>query len=157
MNPLITFLPLIVIVLIGLLLTIPKIKKDRKLVTDDQSGFEYCSFWKRLLAFIIDFFILSIIDYFIIIIVLDLEIKDKIADFGFFFLYRHPIVLLTAFLYYTIMESSKYMATYGKMLLKMIVTDLSGKRISFGNAIARFFGKLISSFFLIYIFLMNQF
>ena len=52
-----------------------------------------------------------------------------------------PIV----WVYYAIMESSKYQSTLGKAVLGIKVTDLKGNRISFGRASGRFFAKIISS------------
>ena len=58
-------------------------------------------------------------------------------------------VLVTAavvavWLYYAGMESSLYQGTLGKMVLGLIVTDLEGRRISFGRASGRYFSKLIT-------------
>jgi uncharacterized RDD family membrane protein YckC len=47
-------------------------------------------------------------------------------------------------LYHTLMESSRYQATLGKMALGSIVTDMNGARISFARANCRFFGKWVS-------------
>ncbi|MGA3068565.1 MAG: RDD family protein, partial [Tepidisphaeraceae bacterium] len=52
--------------------------------------------------------------------------------------------LLILWLYFSLMESSKYQATVGKMALSIIVTDLDGKPIGFGQATGRFFGKILS-------------
>jgi len=51
-------------------------------------------------------------------------------------------------LYYTAMESSRHQATLGKKALGIIVTDMSGNRISFARANGRFFGKWISGMIL---------
>jgi len=58
-------------------------------------------------------------------------------------------VLVTAavvvvWLYYAGMESSVYQGTLGKMALGLMVTDLEGRRISFGRASGRYFAKIIS-------------
>ena len=42
------------------------------------------------------------------------------------------------------MESSSKQATLGKLALGIVVTDLSGNRISFGRATGRYFGKIVS-------------
>jgi uncharacterized RDD family membrane protein YckC len=47
-------------------------------------------------------------------------------------------------LYYTLMESSRYQATLGKIVVSAVVTDLNGNRISFARANGRYFGKWIS-------------
>jgi uncharacterized RDD family membrane protein YckC len=48
------------------------------------------------------------------------------------------------------MESSVWQATWGKKAVGIIVTNLSGGRISFANALGRFFAKWLS-YIIIYI------
>jgi len=55
-----------------------------------------------------------------------------------------PLVVIGAWLYYAIMESSKPQATIGKMALGTKVTTLGGERIGFGRASGRYFGKIVS-------------
>jgi uncharacterized RDD family membrane protein YckC len=157
MNTLLVFLPMIVVLSIGLLVTIPIIKKDRKQADLNQTEIRYSNFWLRLIAFIIDFMILSVIDYLIIIKTFNLEIKHTIYEFEFFSLYTHPIGILVGWLYYSILESSKIRATVGKMAFKIQVTDLKQNRISFWNATGRYFGKFISSFIFCFGFIMMFF
>ncbi len=47
-------------------------------------------------------------------------------------------------LYYALFESSALMATPGKRALGLRVTDLQGRRIGFGRATGRYFGKFLS-------------
>ena len=49
------------------------------------------------------------------------------------------------------------MATPGKMACGIKVTDLDGRRISFGRATGRFFGKILSTLILLIGFLMQPF
>ena len=51
-------------------------------------------------------------------------------------------------LYFALMESSTWQATLGKKALGLEVTDLEGKRIGFGRASGRFFGKILSALIL---------
>lgn len=51
-------------------------------------------------------------------------------------------VILT--LYYSLMESSKYQATVGKMMLGLKVTDMNGEKLDFVKALLRQFGKIVS-------------
>lgn len=60
-------------------------------------------------------------------------------------------------LYHAAFESSYWRATPGKRLLGIWVTDEEGKRINFGTASARYFGKIISGTFLYIGFLMAGF
>jgi len=52
-------------------------------------------------------------------------------------------------LYFALMESSAWQATVGKRVLGLYVTDLQGRRISFGRASGRYFAKIISNFTLL--------
>jgi uncharacterized RDD family membrane protein YckC len=52
-------------------------------------------------------------------------------------------------LYFAIMESSSKQATLGKMVLGIVVTDTDGKRVSFGRAVGRNLGKIISTIILL--------
>jgi uncharacterized RDD family membrane protein YckC len=47
-------------------------------------------------------------------------------------------------LYFALQESSERHATIGKRALNIYVTDLQGRRISFGQATGRHFSKIIS-------------
>jgi len=51
-------------------------------------------------------------------------------------------------MYQAVMESSVKQATLGKMALGIVVTDLSGNRVSFGKALGRYFGQILSGFIL---------
>lgn len=57
--------------------------------------------------------------------------------------------LAVLFPYFAVLESSPLQATVGKWLLGIKVTDLTGKRISFARAAARFFAKILSGQFLL--------
>lgn len=72
---------------------------------------------------------------------------------------RHMMIspvpaLAIGWLYFALMESSKYQATLGKMALSMKVTDESGKRISFGRATGRHFAKFLSTIIILIGYLM---
>lgn len=58
------------------------------------------------------------------------------------------VTVVIQFVYFAYLESSEKQATVGKMVLGLKVTDLNGKRISFGRAAGRFFGKFLSSMIL---------
>ncbi len=65
--------------------------------------------------------------------------------------------LVLNWLYFTLFESSSKQATLGKMSTGILVTDLDGRRISFGKANARYWGKMVSSMTLFIGFLMAGF
>jgi uncharacterized RDD family membrane protein YckC len=56
--------------------------------------------------------------------------------------------VLVRWLYYALMESSRNQATVGKLLLNIRVTDMQGRRINFGRATGRHFGKILSGILL---------
>jgi uncharacterized RDD family membrane protein YckC len=60
-------------------------------------------------------------------------------------------------LYYALLESSFKQATLGKMALGLKVTDMEGKRISFGQATGRYFAKILSGLILCIGYLMAAF
>ncbi len=108
----------------------------------DPASFSYGGFWKRLLAYIIDAIVLFV--FFLII--------NAIAFFaglegylqGDFFI-GNLFDIVVVWLYYALMESSTEQATLGKIALGMVVVDEKGKRITFGRASGRYFGKIIST------------
>jgi uncharacterized RDD family membrane protein YckC len=97
---------------------------------------EYCRVGKRFTAYLVD-------------VVIQVFVLGLAA---FFFEYQTYLdslwcgILLLAFswLYFAVMESSKYQATLGKLLLGAKVVDLNGKKISFFKATGRYFGKFLS-------------
>lgn len=58
------------------------------------------------------------------------------------------LTLVCECVYYSLMESSKYQATLGKMLLGIVVVDWSHERLSFGQAFVRYLGRILSGFIL---------
>jgi len=54
------------------------------------------------------------------------------------------VTTLASWLYYAYFESSDWQGTVGKKAMSLVVTDLSGNRISFARASGRFFAKIIS-------------
>ena len=58
------------------------------------------------------------------------------------------IGVIIGWLYYALMECSSAQATLGKMACGIKVTDVEGRRISFGRASGRYFGKIISGIIL---------
>jgi uncharacterized RDD family membrane protein YckC len=52
--------------------------------------------------------------------------------------------LFAGWIYYAYMESSPNQGTLGKMALGLIVTDLQGRRVTFGRASGRFFARIVT-------------
>ena len=65
--------------------------------------------------------------------------------------------LLGGWLYYGLMESSRFQGTLGKMAVQIKVTDLDGNRIGFGRASGRHFAKIVSAIILFAGFIMVAF
>lgn len=108
----------------------------------------YAGFWLRFAALFIDSLIFSPLYVLVVLISLGAgsvaRSRSEAFAAGLLFL-----VLVAGFigswLYFTLMESSSKQATLGKTLLGLSVTDLEGRRISFGRANARYFSKYFSS------------
>lgn len=61
--------------------------------------------------------------------------------------YRVNLILLFLLglgVYYVLTEGSRLEASFGKIALKLRVTDLDGRQISFARATLRYFGKILS-------------
>ena len=122
---------------------------------DSNGGPIYAGFWKRLVAYVLDWVVLYVafvVATFALGPVLGPGLgplfgQDVIA--GPDFARPRPWVFLLQvtipWLYYALMESSVTQATLGKMALGIKVVDLTGKRISFLRATGRFFGQIVSS------------
>jgi len=127
--------------------------------TSEESGgsytaiIEYAGFWKRLLAFIIDTVLLWVVQM-IITLILALVIDSAGVAYMVFSM---ALQITISWLYYAIQESSSSQATIGKRALGIIVTDLGGKRISFGRATGRYFAKIISGLILLIGYIMIAF
>jgi uncharacterized RDD family membrane protein YckC len=130
----------------------------------------YAGFWLRFVAFLIDAIVLGFVGWFIFLpFAASMGLRhglflgrsaprpeDLIPFFGI--LFRLALLrLVLNWLYFALFESSGWQATLGKKALGLEVTDLAGRRISFGRATGRFFGKLISGFILMIGFIMAGF
>jgi len=120
---------------------------------------QYAGFWLRFLAYLIDSLVLSVPAVFLVFLMFvgmagslsQIERRNEVVPVlgSILFLILFYVLLFAGlWLYYAIMESSSWQATLGKKALNLQVTDLDGRRISFGRASGRFFGKLISGMIL---------
>ncbi len=131
----------------------------------------YAGFWLRVAAYLIDSAILTV--------AFGVVVAICIASFGIRFfrgfapgtydrppnplfpaavlgviLVLLPITIAATWLYFALMEASAHQGTLGKIALGLFVTDLQGRRISFGRASGRFFAKIVTGlipFFIGYI------
>lgn len=105
-------------------------------------------FGRRLVAYLIDFSILALGS-----IPINAVMFGGTATFwGWIFWYA-----VLGFLYCPVMESSPMQGTLGKMAVGIIVTDLSGNKITFEQAIKRHSSKLLSYLLVFIGFLMGAF
>jgi uncharacterized RDD family membrane protein YckC len=117
-------------------------------------AFRYAGFWRRFVAVLIDGFVFTPIAVALLastgifgIILHSGEDFEAVgaAMLGLSVLAMVLLLSVGSWLYHTLMESSRYQGTLGKLALGSIVTDLDGNRISFARANGRFFGKMVSS------------
>jgi uncharacterized RDD family membrane protein YckC len=122
----------------------------------------YASFGARLVAWIIDYIVICVVQFVVIAPIMtmlglgvasqvdasgNITEEQAIGMAGAIIAAVSSAILLTyaiAILYFAIMESSKAQASIGKMALSIKVTDMDGQRISFGKALLRSIGKIIS-------------
>lgn len=110
---------------------------------DALAGRRYASFARRLAAYVIDNLILACALLLALFPRMMSDVRDPEA------LSRDPVLLLSSlvlsFAYFVIWESSSWQATPGKRILRIRVTDLAGRRLSFFHASVRHLGKIASS------------
>ena len=109
----------------------------------------YASFSKRTIAAIIDIIIYLIFAIPIMYLYfMNVLIHIDINGFGPMFIYLSSLVIeiIPFWLYNALTESSRYKGTVGKRLVKIIVIDTNGARITFGRASVRAFSKILSMF-----------
>ncbi|HRX85191.1 MAG TPA: RDD family protein, partial [Phycisphaerae bacterium] len=105
-------------------------------------GVRYASFGARAAAAFVDFVILQIVSSIINAVFLGV-LLSKLDTTTILIATIVPLVLDAAFtmLYSVWLESSKWQATPGKMLMHLKVVDVEGRRISFGRSSWRNFAK----------------
>jgi len=124
----------------------------------------YAGFWMRFAAYLIDKIILGAASFFILIPVLvvigyvgrlfDIIHPEELMEMGnllrfsialggllLLFLFSLPL----EWLYYALMESSKFQGTLGKLAVGIKVTDYEGNRVSFGRGTGRYFARIITN------------
>jgi uncharacterized RDD family membrane protein YckC len=97
------------------------------------------SFDQRLLASVIDWFLVASVFIFLAVMVI-LFVPDKMVQIGIAFSLL-IIIPIANFIYHTVMESSPKQATYGKQLLKIRVCDMEGERLTVSHAAGRNLAK----------------
>jgi uncharacterized RDD family membrane protein YckC/type II secretory pathway pseudopilin PulG len=109
-------------------------------VTAAAAAPEYAGFWLRVVAYFIDYFVVMFAAGTAIAVVsVASGGKGRAVAFLPF------LTLVGHWLYFALLESSARQATLGKMALGLTVTGDDGRRIGFGCATGRFFGKIVSA------------
>lgn len=109
---------------------------------------QYAGFWIRVGAYLIDFLILFVLQFVILMIFGESIFDTGEGSFSARTSSTSPIVnlvlIVLGVVYFVGLESSARQATPGKMALGLIVTDVNGGRISFLRAFGRYLAKLLS-------------
>jgi uncharacterized RDD family membrane protein YckC len=109
-------------------------------------------FGKRMIAFVLDYFItfsLSTVGALIIALILHIDIENRSEldlRWGLFLLQFLCFILLCA-----LMESSRWQGTFGKYIMKIQITDKEGYSISFLRSIWRNILRIIIGYSYIFI------
>lgn|GEM_PF-1720263 len=108
----------------------------------------YAGFWIRVLSYIIDTLIMSVIFCPLGFLVGAAGVASGMdgdsPEMTGANLILNVVSVIVGWLYFGFMESSSWQATLGKKLLKLKVTDMNGQRLSFANATGRYFAKILS-------------
>lgn len=128
----------------------------------EEKSVQYAGFWRRLAAYVIDAVIMAFANYeFLSYLSTNMSVIANLGFYNFTYtLYAYMISfssILISWVYFSGMESSPLQATVGKLVVGIYVTDMEGKRISFGKATGRYFAKIISALILFVGFIMAGF
>lgn len=128
------------------------VKKQAKVKSNNHAGF-----WLRFLAYLIDTIIVGAVGTVLVLTAafpLTLTVGSLSPAQLVYGMFIIAFIFLGQWLYYALMESSRYQATVGKIALKLKVVDYSGERLTFWRATGRFFAKFLSMIILYIGFLM---
>lgn len=135
----------------------------------------YAGFWLRFVAFVIDWIIVYVLQSFVLVPFLavlgitfasqmpdpdnitNAEAMGMVASIVAAGAVATLISTVVGVFYWTLMESSKYQATIGKLALGLRVTDMDGKNLDFVKALIRNLSKIISGLILLIGYIMAAF
>ena len=116
----------------------------------------YAGFWLRAAAYVIDSVLIGFAVLFAIVLPMMQHAGIAVSDARVLWTGATRQIFainlaaaIAQWLYWSLMESSPWQATFGKKLLGLQVTDLEGRRISFGRATGRYFAKALSTLILL--------
>lgn len=119
---------------------------------ETKTELKYAGFWVRVLASFIDGIIVSVAQA--VVMFAFGAIGDPFSPAA---LILPWVFLIAQYLYYALMESSEAGATLGKQALGIKVVEFRGKKVTFGQATGRYFGKILSALIIFIGFLMVAF
>ncbi|MFH1638773.1 MAG: RDD family protein [Chloroflexota bacterium] len=106
---------------------------------------EYAGFWRRFGAFSLDSLIFGGVEQAYEVLGKHLyPSSGNLQKQQLFYVFIGIATMLTTWLYFAFMESSKWQGTIGKQISGVIVTDYRGKRISFARATGRYLARSAS-------------
>jgi uncharacterized RDD family membrane protein YckC len=116
----------------------------------------YAGFWIRFAAYIIDAIIITVVNVALSFALFGGSMFEAPETSGFFVqnLSYTFVSLVVGVLYFCGMESSSRQATLGKMGVGIKVGNSRGEKISFANAVGRYFAKILSAITLMIGFMM---
>lgn len=142
-----------------------KIRAMEVISSSEQGQIKYAGFWLRFAAYIIDQFVIGVAGFIIAIPIIlgiiafglnldgikspaDFLTQDRLLMVGGIIgmiLLAILISIVMKWLYYALMESSKFGGTIGKMAVSIKVVDMEGNRITFGRATGRYFSRIVTN------------
>ncbi len=134
-------------------------------IIDDRKEMEYAGFWLRFAAYLIDSAVLSVSAIIIAtpailtIVGVAISLREinsfpqlledgnwlKIGIIVGVIILASLLGLVVGWLYYALMESSRYGGTLGKLAVGIKVTDLNGERVTFARASGRYFARIVTN------------
>lgn len=138
------------------------------------SSSDYAGFWLRLVAFVIDAIVLSVVQLLLVIPLFDFfktsrhrywrdttnddnTVLDWISCYVSMINASHVILVVLAVLYFSFMESSRYQGTLGKLAMELKVISYHNTRPGFSTALWRNLAKLLSTLLVFAGFIMAAF
>lgn len=132
------------------------------------SEMHYAGFWRRAGAYVIDSFLLFLVSLGVVFTGLAVHLQSTgetlRPDPEFLQSQIEAIAVpleiansVIVWLYFALLESSRWQATLGKRAIGLAVTDLAGRRISFWRATGRHLGKFIALQFLASFLLLSRY
>ncbi|UAB77593.1 RDD family protein [Erythrobacter sp. SCSIO 43205] len=121
----------------------------------------YGGFWLRVVAYLIDFVILMIVQFALVFAFGDTVTDTSATGFSANTESTSPllniVLIILGVAYFAGFESSAKQATPGKSALGLVVTDLDGRKITPLRAVGRYFAKIVSGMILFIGFIMVAF